>query len=203
MRKLIVRAFNVSLDGVSAEYGSDYFDWCMNGIDPRVSEGAGKHHLAADETLLDATGELYRNAYAIIAGRVSYERMRGNFAPGGRQADHPYAGIFNAARKVVFSRTLRTADWDNTTIASGGTAEEIAKLREGDDGHIVAYGGLTLWQSLMRLDLIDTFYLSQLPYVAGEGRRLFDNVGKYGPLDLVSSTTLSNGTLDLEYRRRR
>jgi hypothetical protein len=39
--------------------------------------------------------------------------------------------------------------------------------------------------------------------VAGEGRRLFEDVGRYGPLDLVSSTTLSNGTLDLEYRRRR
>lgn len=51
MRKLIVRAFNVSLDGVSAEYGTDYFDWCMSGIDPRVSEGASKHHLAAEETL--------------------------------------------------------------------------------------------------------------------------------------------------------
>jgi hypothetical protein len=39
--------------------------------------------------------------------------------------------------------------------------------------------------------------------VAGEGRRLFDDVGKYGPLDLVSSTTFSNGTLELEYRRHR
>jgi hypothetical protein len=55
----------------------------------------------------------------------------------------------------------------------------------------------------MRLDLIDYFYLSLLPYVAGEGRRLFDDVGRYGPLDLVSSMTLSNGALELEYRRRR
>jgi hypothetical protein len=52
----------------------------------------------------------------------------------------------------------------------------------------------------MRLDLIDYFYLSLYPYVAGEGRRLFDDVGKYGPLDLVSSMTFSNGTLELEYR---
>ncbi len=38
----------------------------------------------------------------------------------------------------------------------------------------------------MRLDLIDVFYLIPTPYVAGEGRRVIDNVGKYGPLDLVS-----------------
>jgi dihydrofolate reductase len=67
----------------------------------------------------------------------------------------------------------------------------------------VVYGGLSFWQSLMRLDLIDYFYLTMIPYVAGEGRRLFGDVGKYGPLDLVSSMTLSNGTLELEYRRHR
>jgi hypothetical protein len=39
--------------------------------------------------------------------------------------------------------------------------------------------------------------------VVGEGRRLFDDVGKYGQLDLVSSTVLSNGTIGLEYRRHR
>jgi dihydrofolate reductase len=103
----------------------------------------------------------------------------------------------------VFSRTLKAADWANTTIAAGDTAEEVDKLRQDGDGHIVAYGGISFWQSLMRLDLIDYFYLSLLPYVAGEGRRLFDDVGQYGPLDLVSSMTLSNGALELEYRRRR
>jgi hypothetical protein len=64
MRKLIVRAFNISLDGVNAEYGTEYFDWCMSGIDPRVSEGSGRHHLPADDSLLDPTGELYLRAYA-------------------------------------------------------------------------------------------------------------------------------------------
>ncbi len=49
--------------------------------------------------------------------------------------------------------------------------------------------------------LIDYFHLSLNPHMAGEGRRLFGDIGKYGPLDLVSSTTLSNGTLEQEYRR--
>jgi len=201
MRKLIVRAFNVSLDGRSAEYGTGYFDWCLGGIDPRVPAGAD--HLPEDQSLLDPTGELYQRAYALIMGRVSYEAMSGHFAPGGTQTGHPWAGLFNAARKVVFSRTLKTADWANTTIAAGDTAEEIDQLRRGGDGHIVVYGGISFWRSLMRLDLIDVFYLDLMPYVAGEGRRLFDDVGKYGQLDLVSSTVKSNGTLELEYRRHR
>jgi hypothetical protein len=56
-------------------------------------------------------------------------------------ADHPFSGIMNAARKVVFSRTLRTAEWANTTIAAGDTTEEIDKLRRGGDSHIVVWAG--------------------------------------------------------------
>jgi hypothetical protein len=70
-------------------------------------------------------------------------------------ADHPFTGIMNAARNVVFSRTLRTAEWANTTIAAGDTTDEIDKLRRGGDGHIVVWGGVSFWRSLMQLDLID------------------------------------------------
>jgi len=48
MRRLIVRAFSISLDGMSADYGTEYFEWCMSGIDPRVPEVASQHHLPAD-----------------------------------------------------------------------------------------------------------------------------------------------------------
>ena len=97
-------------------------------------------------------------------GRAAYEGMAGYFPPA-TATDHPFADILNAGRKVVFSRTLRTADWANTTIAAGDTAEEIDKLRRGGDGHIVVWGGVSLWRSLMRLDLIDEFHLDLFPYV--------------------------------------
>jgi dihydrofolate reductase len=109
----------------------------------------------------------------------------------------------NAARKVIFSRTLRTAEWANTAIAADDTTEEIDKLRRGGDGHIVVWGGVSLWRSLMRLDLIDELRLSLFPYVAGEGTRLFDGVPKSYRLDLVSSTASSNGIVELQYRRHR
>jgi dihydrofolate reductase len=112
------------------------------------------------------------------------------------------AGLFNAARKVVFSHTLKSADWANTTIAAGDTAEEIDKLRRGGDGHTVVYGGFSFWRSLMRLGP-DRRVLPGPDALRGGGRRMFDDVGMYGPLDLVSSTTFSNGTLGLEYRRHR
>jgi len=87
---------------------------------------------------------------------------------------------------LLFSRSLRTAEWANTTIAAGDTAEEVNKLRRGGDGHIVVWGGVSFWRSLMRLDLIDEFHLDLYPDVAGEGARLFDDVAKSYRLDPVS-----------------
>jgi dihydrofolate reductase len=84
------------------------------------------------------------------------------------------------------------------------TTEEIDKLRRGGDGHIVVWGGVGLWRSLMRLDLIDELRVDLHPYVAGEGTRLFDDdVPKSYRLDLVSSTEFSNAIVGLHYRRHR
>jgi dihydrofolate reductase len=103
-------------------------------------------------------------------------------------------GPLNAGRKVVFSRTLTTADWANTTIAAGDTAEEVNKLRQNGDGHIVVWGGVSLRPSLMRLDLIDEYHLGLHPYVADAGTRLFDDVPRCYRLDLVSSTASATGS---------
>jgi dihydrofolate reductase len=116
--------------------------------------------------------------------------------------DDPNADVLNAARKVVFSRTLKTADWANTTIASGDLGQEVDKRRRGGDGYIIVHGGISLWRSLARLDLIDEYRVTMVPYLAGEGTRLFEDAGKSRQLDLVSSIALSSG-LQLDYRRRR
>src|SRR2546430_8484349 len=133
-------------------------------------------------------------------GGFAYEAMAAALTAA---TDHPAGHILNPAPKVVFSRTLEAADWANTTIAAGDTAEEIDKLRRGGDGHIVVWGGVSLWRSLMRLDLIDELQLSLFPCVAGEGTRLFDGVPRSYQLDLVSSTASSNGIDELQDRRHR
>jgi len=75
-------------------------------------------------------------------------------------------------------------------------------LSRGGDGHIVVWGGVSLWRSLMQLDLIDEFR-DLHPHIAGEGTRLFDDVPVSYRLDLVSSTAFSNGIVGLQYRRHR
>jgi len=186
MRKLIARVFDYSLDGLTAEEGTEYFQFCRDLPDDPVS--------------LARTREFYEQADMQIMGRSVYEGMSGYFPT---VDDHPWADIINAAPKVVFSRTLPAADWANTTIARGDTAEEIDKLRRGGDGHIVVCGGISFWQSLMRLDLIDEYRITLFPYVAGEGKRLFESLDRSGQLDLVSSIAFGNGTVELDYRRNR
>lgn len=187
MRKLIATVFNYSLDGLLADEGTEFWKFCFDL--PENNEPDEPTHL-----------DFLRNAHAHLMGRTAYEGISGAMTT---STDHPFSPILNAARKVVFSRTLKTADWNNTTIAAGDTAEEIDKLRVGGDGYILVWGGVSLWRSLMRLDLIDELRVSLFPYVAGEGTRLFDGVPKSYRLDLVSSTASRNGILELQYRRHR
>lgn len=187
MRKLIATVFNYSLDGLLADEGTEFWEFCF---------GLPENREPGDPAQLG----FLQSAYAHIMGRTAYEAIARSMTTA---TDHPFAPILNAARKVVFSRTLTTAGWANTTIAGGDTAEEIDKLRLGGDGHVVAWGGVSLWRSLMRLDLIDELQVSLFPYVAGQGTRLFDGVPRSYQLDLVSSTASSSGIVELQYRRHR
>ena len=183
MRKLIARIFDYSVDGLIAEEGSEFFKFCRE--------------LPDDPAQVARTTALYANADLYIMGRAHYVGMASYFPTA---VDHPYADLINAARKVVFSQTLPAADWANTTIARGATAAEIDKLRHGGDGYIMVSGGISFWQSLMRLDLIDEYRVTLLPYLAGAGQRLFDGLAESRQLELTSSTPFSNGTVELEYR---
>lgn len=188
MRKLIATVFNYSLDGLLADPGTEFWKFCFDLPENREPNDP-------------AQLEFLRSAYAHLMGRTAYEAIAQAMTT--TATDHPFADILTAARKVVFSRTLETAGWANTTIAAGDTAEEIDKLRRGGDGHIVVWGGVSLWRSLMKLDLIDELHVSLFPYVAGEGTRLFDGVPTSYRLDLISSTASGSGILDLRYRRHR
>jgi dihydrofolate reductase len=186
VRKLIAQVFDYSLDGLIATEGTEFFQFCRD----RPDDPAETARLT----------EFFAGADVHIMGRVHYQEMAGYFPTA---TDDPFAGVLNASRKVVFSQTLKTADWAGTTIASGDLGQEVDRLRRAGEGYIVAGGGISFWRSLARLDLIDEYRVIMVPYLAGEGARLFDDVGKSRELELLSSTAFASGTIELEYRRRR
>jgi dihydrofolate reductase len=185
MRTLIARVFDYSLDGLIATEDTEFYQFCRDLPDDPAEDVRGR--------------EFYAGADLHIMGRVAYQSMASYFPTA---TDDPNAEPLNAARKVVFSRTLKTADWANTNIASGDLGQEVDQLRRGGDGYIVVHGGISLWRSLARLDLIDEYRITLVPYLAGEGPRLFEDAGRSRQLELVSSIAFSSG-LQLDYRRRR
>ncbi len=189
MRKLCALVFNYSVNGLLADPDTDFWKFCFDQLD----EQGGPDEDA--ETIGFLSG-----AYAHVMGRTAYEGMAASLP---KQPDNPWSGILTEGRKVVFSRTMTSAGWNGTTIVSGDTAAEIDKLRQGGDGHIVVWGGVSLWRSLMRLDLIDEWLISFYPYLTGQGTLLFDDATPSHRLDLVSSLAKPSGLIELHYRRHR
>ena len=110
----------------------------------------------------------------------------------------PYAPPMNEIPKVVFSKTLESADWADSTIDSGDLADGIARLRAEPGKDILVHGGAGFAQSLSRERLIDEYRLIVHPIALGAGRPLFG-----GPVDLelVSARSFPKGAAGLLYRR--
>lgn len=139
-----------------------------------------------------------------LMGRVLYEEFAGHFK-GKTAADHPFAPIYAATDKVVFSRTLASADWERTTINRGDVVTEVERLKSEGDGYMIVTGRGGITRALLHADLIDEFRITVFPLLAGQGTREFDFdvVGESKQLELVSCRPGTNGVVVLHYRRHR
>jgi dihydrofolate reductase len=144
--------------------------------------GAGRSDDARDWVV-----ETVSNAGAHLVGAATYAEWAA-YWPG---ASGPFAEPMNEIPKVVFSNTLRSADWGETTIAAGDLADAITRLRQERSGeYLLAQGGARFARSLVKTGLIDVYRLVVHPVVLGAGERLFA-----APLTIepMSSTVFSGG----------
>jgi dihydrofolate reductase len=80
----------------------------------------------------------------------------------------------NEIPKVVFSNSLSSAVWSETTIATGDLADAVARLKqERSGGYLLAQGGVRFARSLVETGLIDEYRLVVHPVVLGAGERIF------------------------------
>lgn len=180
MRQVVLQ-FYISLDGYSCDVENGMRNVMMGIDDPEQEE----HFVSR-----------LRQAGTHIMGRNTYEGMA-QFWP---TANHPSAGAMNDIPKVVFSRTLLSADdWPETRIAGGDTAEEIGKLKAEPGGEILAHGGTQFVRSLIQLGLVDEYRLWVLPAAAGRGEPLFTGMEQPLNLRLVKSTAFPSGVLEQVY----
>jgi len=138
---------------------------------------------------LSWTVETVSNAGAHLVGAATYTGWAGYWP----SASGPFAQAMNEIPKVVFSDSLTSADWGETTIAAGDLAEAITRLkRERSGGYLLAHGGVRFARSLVETGLIDEYRLLIHPVVLGAGERLFQ-----APLTIepMSTTVFSGGAV--------
>ncbi len=181
MKKLF--SFNMlSLDGCFDSLPSD-LSW--HHVDEEFNEFA-IHQLGEIDTLL--------------FGRVTYQMMAGYWpTPEAVKDDPVVAGLMNRTRKVVFSRTLKKADWENTTLLQDPRPEEVRKMKQQAGKDLAIFGSANLLSTLMQMDLVDEHRLMVNPVILGRGRPLFMNLKDKINLKLVKTRAFSNGNVLLCY----
>jgi dihydrofolate reductase len=184
MGTIVVTEF-VSLDGVmEAPGGGEPFR--HGGWSFEINRGEEGDKFKLDETL---------SSDALLLGRVTYE----GFAAAWPSREGEFADKFNSMPKYVVSSTLEEPEWNNSTVLKGDVADEVAKLKQEQDGNIVVHGSARLVQTLIEADLVDEFHLMMFPVVLGSGKRLFGETSDKKPLRLVDSKMVGDGVAILIY----
>ena len=160
--------------------------------------------VGSDEILEHYT-QLLREVDLLVYGRKTYQLMVPywpNVAknPSETKASIEFARTFDSINKIVFSRSLDSAEDRNTRIVRGNLQDEILKLKQ-ERGKNILVGGVDIPSQLIELGLVDEYRFVVQPIVAGEGRRLLNRVSlrERLQLKLVESKILKSGCVALRY----
>ena len=188
MGRIVATEF-VSLDGVMDDPGGSE-NFKHGGWTFEIDRGDEGNKFKLDEL---------SEADAQLLGRVTYEGFAEAWPS--REDEAGFAERMNSMPKYVFSSTLETADWNNTTILSGDFATEIGKVKDEVDGVILVAGSAQLVQGLVGHDLLDELRLMVFPVLLGSGKRLFGEHADKKSLRLVDSKTVGSGVEILTYEQ--
>ncbi len=188
MRKLVLFA-HISLDGFAGD------------------KNGGLDFLSYDGELQQFAEELVKTVGAPVYGKNTYHLMEGYWPsvlndPNANTHALAHAKWVQEIPKIVFSTTLESADWNNTTLIKDNIVEEVNKLKQQPGKDLVIFGSPGLAKSLMNLGLIDEYRLTLHPIVMGEGISLFDSNKQKSKLKLLESKTLGSGVVTLHYTNR-
>jgi dihydrofolate reductase len=177
MRKVMVFMMT-SLDGYISDRDGG-IDWHV--VDEKFNEFAVRQLDAMD---------------TIIFGRVTYEGMASYWPTDIAVKNDPeVAERMNAKPKIVFSRTLNKADWNNTRLIKDNIPAEIAKLKQQPGKDLIIFGSSNLSASFINLGLIDELRIMVSPVVLGNGIPLFGGVDQPLKLSLLKTEAFSSGNV--------
>ena len=173
--RLLILQMQMTLDGFIGGPNGEV-DWAFPGF--------------SDEYAAWGTAELW-NASIHLMGRVTYGEMAAHWPT----STEPYAAPMNEIPKLVFSRTLKRADWPETRIVAIDPGPEVARLKRDNGKPLLVHGGAQIARALIRSGQIDVYRLIVHPVVLGKGRSLFDEIDAPFRLRLTELRKFDTGTV--------
>jgi dihydrofolate reductase len=161
--------------------------------------------LIPDEELFGYSMQLIRDVDLLVFGRKTYQLMVPYWPdvaknPSETKADIEFAKTFVSKNKIVFSRSLESAEDKNTKIVRTNLHDEMLKLKQ-EQGNNILVGGVDIPSQLIELGLIDEYRFVVQPIIAGEGRRMLEGITlpQKLKLKLVESKIFKSGCVALHY----
>ncbi len=159
----------------------------------------------ADEEMLEYYTHLMRGVDLLVFGRKTYQLMVPYWPDVAKDSSETKASIefartFVSMNKIVFSRSLDSAEDRNTRIVRTDLHDEILKLKQ-EQGKDILVGGVDIPSQLIELGLVDEYRFVVQPIIAGEGRRLLEGISlrEKLQLELVESKIFKSGSVALRY----
>jgi dihydrofolate reductase len=136
----------------------------------------------------------------LVFGRITYELMASFWpTPLALQTNSVVAERMNNLPKVVFSRTLNKAAWNNTRLVKDDIVGAIRAMKQEDGPGMAIMGSGTIVSQLAPTGLIDEYQIVVYPVALGGGRTMFDGINERLDLKLTNSRTFVNGNVLLCY----
>lgn len=146
----------------------------------------------------NATGE-----GMLLFGRMTYDLMAAWWpTPMAAQAMPEVAAGMNTKPKVVFSRTMASADWNNTTLVKDDAVETVRRWKAEEGPDMIILGSGSVVRQLAGAGLIDTFQIVVNPVALGAGKSLFSGLTQRLELLLTNTRVFGNGSVALWYAPR-
>jgi len=157
------------------------------------------------DDILEHYTQLLLDVDLLVYGRKTYQLMVPYWPevakdPLETKASIEFGRAFVSINKIVFSRSLDSAEDSNTRIVRGNLQDEILKLKQ-ESGKDIMVGGVDIPSQLIELGLVDEYRVVVQPIVAGTGRRLLEDVNLPEKLQvkLVDTKILESGCVALRY----
>jgi dihydrofolate reductase len=187
----IISFMHISLDGFVAGPNGE-MDW-----------------IKVDEEIFNHVGKRISQGDTALYGRKTFQLMENYWPTAG---DNPtatrheieHSKWYKNANKIVLSKTMRDSGSlevgpTKTKIISDNVPDKIIEIKKQSGKEILLFGSPTATHSLMKLNLIDGFWLFVNPIILGQGIPLFVDIKEKIKLNLLTTKQFNSGVIELNY----